>query len=188
MKKDKKQAGLFIGAITILILLIGVALVFLFGSSTETRISGNMAYVSTDALVCESGARGDAFFRNDGAQVEYNKIKVLFTDNHPEQLSYYYFGRFDSEAAADSHEASFHSKYNKYLSENNFPQVKLVTTFAHVDNEVRIDIYGEVDEMTRAIGVFFFVAKDGVTSFKGYNSSEMKNYYEENGFSCIISN
>ena len=165
-----------------------MVLALFFGGDKETRISESVVYPDTNALVCESDAKEEAFFYDTETRTAFNKIKVLFTDDRPSQLFYSYTGKYDSEKIADSREASFHSKYNKYLSEKNISQSKLLTTFAHVNNEVRIDIYGEIDKITRDIGVFFFAPEDGFKSFTNYDSGEMKKFYEENGFSCIISN
>ena len=187
MNRENKRLGLYAGIIVIVILLIGIIIVFLFGGDKETRISESTVYPDTGALVCESGAKEDAFFHDNEAVSESNKIKVMFTDNHPSQLFYSFSSKYDSAKMADSRETAFRSKYNKFVSEKTLSQNRLLPTFSQVDNEVRVDIYVEIDKMTRAIGTFFFVPEDSVKSFMNYDSDRMKKYYEENGFSCIIS-
>ena len=95
---------------------------------------------------------------------------------------------FDSEKTADYYNAIFHANYNEYFGDKALSKNRLAADFSTINNELRIELFGAVEDLTRALGVFYFIAEDEVKTFYKLDGSETKKFYEEKGFSCIISN
>lgn len=185
-KKDNSNFSLYICIIIFVFFTTCVFFVFFFSGDKETHVSEDSVYPNTFALVCEAGAIEDAYFHGEDAESESNKIKVLFEEERPKQLFYSYLGEYGSEKIADSRKIEFHSKYNHFLGEHTMSQNRMMTTFSQIDNNVRIDVYTDVDELTRDSSAFFFINDDEVNNYLNYKSDEMKKIYENKGFSCII--
>lgn len=187
---NNKKRKLMIDTIIIVILVAIIAfVVFMLTYKRETHIYNSAIENDASALVCTSNNNDSetVFFSSDDATNIEHKIKLAYSGNKINKMSYEFTGEYASEEVAKEAKGAFNTKYNIYIGGHNMNLDVLSPIFQYVNNKVRVGLYlDNFEKMNSAIGKLFYISSAGLDSISKSSKDETKKYYEKEGFSCII--
>lgn len=181
----KKARYKLIGFILMILAVVTGIVVFLLINKKETYVKMEAWQEKTEAIVCSARSLDGAFFEPENVNMVENKIKIIFSNDKMDKLSYSYNGVYRSNDLAVSDEAVLHAQYNKYMGENGRALEDLSPAYSVVGSKVQITLYADtVNRIDAVTAGFFFVDKSEVSKFVKRSVSETEKYYENKGFSC----
>lgn len=186
-KMRKRKLIIFAVIVAFVVGLMALA-VFLLTYKKETHITKVYDRGDISSLVCTTSETKDsAFFQNNANSVKH-ELKIIYNNEVIDKMSYEYRGEYGSWGAADVDEGIMHAKYNTYMGDHNISSSVLAPLFQNVDGELKISLYLDSYEMMNTtIAPFFYIGNGLVDTIGKSSVEETKKYYENKGFSCIIS-
>ena len=163
---------------------LAVILILYLSAGKEIRTSSFDTDSVVEFLDCETTSIDNAFFASDIAINSHHEIKVTFSNNDPDKISYSYFGEFLSDDIAETENAKMHANYNKYMGATVDPNV-LTPTFSRVNNTVTVNLYSKIKDLSSVVGVFFFLNPEDAVNLKNYSYDKLVSLYNLRGFSCV---
>ena len=189
-KRDHKKikngnsiiAAVIFGAIVLFVGLLSVVL-----SQKETNITEKDYEPTVNALYCEASEPTDPFFESASVINDSHEIKVIFRNGGAFKLSYNYYGVYNTEGAADAAHTRLHADYNIYMGSNETDQESLYPTFDFDGSKVKVNLFAEVGSSLNLVTArLFFLSVDEFESLAEYSEEDLKNVYEDKGFSCTF--
>ncbi len=181
----KTLRGILVSIIILIVLLILVFLIFFLGC--EKRINENSS-INTDvqsALSCASGSTEEAFFSIDGASQVKHVVKILLINDSVSKVFYMYEGKLKDADSAKASVVSMDLKLGSYLHEKGHDSPrKIESTFNHIKNEVRIDLYADRDGLNKDTATLFFLGGEEIDKLLVAGHNELRDYYVGKGFIC----
>ncbi len=184
MSKKKKQS--IWGSVALFVVCLSVAALVLFGlwslfKTKETKIIETGGNTRTNALVCDAKNPQDAFFVLEGARDVDHEIKVTYTSEYGEEISYTYDADFGSPEAVKDAEARVHADYNIFMGKNGSD---FSDQFMTMGDELKISIYAKIENLGTETSRVFFVLPEEYASLDGYKVTDLAKFYQKKGFSC----
>lgn len=190
-KDDKKKKKLIIYAIMIALIIGFVALIIiLLTFEKETHTYKKYEYDDMSALVCvlQSNDADNDFFSSDGASDVKHTIKLVYSNNLIQKMSYEYNGFYDSEENARKDSGELHAKYNIYMGDHGVNHDILAPVFQNNNNKALIRLYlDDYGKMNSTIAKLFYIGNGMIDTISKNSLDETKKLYENRDFSCIIS-
>lgn len=186
MEKEKNNKKNIVRAVVFAVIVGIVALViFLLTYRAETHIYESYQDVDVSSLVCKSSDNESAFFNSETANSVVHKIKIIYSNEVVDKLSYEFEGIYNSEESAEQDNAVLHARYNIYLSQYDMDSESLTPIFQTVDNKMRIKLYlDSYGKMNSVYGKLFFIGDGSMDTIAKKSVDETRKIYENKGFLC----
>ena len=136
MSEDKDNPKWAKWVIIILVIAILVVILWILLRPKESYVSGGDQNSKIVSLQCKMGESEDAFFVSPMAKSVTHEIRETFKDGEAENISYTFYGVYDSEQTAETINASLHGQYNKYMGKHSISQQSLNPDFATIGNDL----------------------------------------------------
>ena len=186
-KKKNEPSPMLISVVILLLISTISLLIWVFTNSSETHNSTIVTdSIKTSSLVCESSNPKSPFFNDSATTNTQHEIRALFNNDKLGKIFYIYSATYDSQKQAEYHNGAMAADYNRYLSGHNTPLSILSKTFSASDNESKITVYGNIDKINDVTATIFMLNADNNYSKDNNTSADIKKLYEDQGFSCKI--
>lgn len=185
-KKKRKKLIIYAVVMALIAGLVGLV-IFLLTYRKETHINESYDRADLSSLTCVTKTNPESsFFENHAKSVEH-EIKVIFSNEIIDKMSYEFNGQYDSWGDADSDEGVLHAKYNNYMGERRLSNEMLKPVFQNVEGKLKIRLYlDSYKNMNSGIAKLFYITEGSMNVIAKNSIAETKKYYEKKGFSCII--
>lgn len=152
----------------------------------ETYISEGDEYAATASLYCLAENPQNAFFVANDAISAKHELRILFSNNEIEDISYVYKGGFGSEETAGQRFAAMRSKYNIYMAKTPINQEALTPVFVVIEKSVNINLFFDRGTFVAEMAPLVFLNQEDYEDAIGLPVDGVKSLYETLGFSCNI--
>lgn len=152
----------------------------------EIHTSEGDEHAATTLLYCSAGNLQNAFFMENDATSAKHELRILFSDNEIEDISYVYKGEFDSEEMAGQRFAAMRSKYNIYMTKTSIGQEALTPVFVVIEKSVNINLFFDKGTFVAEMMPLVFLNQEDYEDVIGLPVDGVKSLYETLGFSCNI--
>lgn len=182
-----KKTKLIIGTTATVVIAAGVAFaLYLLFRTTETRITNTGKDAKMSVLVCQAMAAADeGFFDTSGTHNIKQTIKITFTGDKSDKLSYTYEGTYSSSADASKANDNLHADYNNYMGAD---AEKLTPNFSAINDTLKISLFASKNQINAKTGKLFYLSGEEVAKFAEYTDTSLKELYKGKGFSCELEN
>ena len=188
-ESDAKKNNVTIYAV-IMAVIVGLVLlvIFLLNYQKETRISETYKDADLSSLACSTTTSSELTFFENTADNAKHELKMVFSDGVIDKISYEFRGEYGSWETADQDEGVLHARYNNYMGEHGLENTMLTPVFQNVDGKLKIGLYLDnyKKNMSPAIAKLFYIEDGSMNVVAKSSITEMKEYYENKGFSCIM--
>jgi|GEM_PF-2617585 len=182
-----KKTKLIIETTATVAITVGVAsALYLLFQTSETHITTAWPEVKTGILVCQAMAATDeGFFNTNGAHSVGQEVKITFMGDRLDKLNYAYEGIYSSSAEATKANDNLHADYNIYMG---IDAEKFTPNFSVIEDMLKINLFAEQKQMNAKIGKIFYLSSEEVANLTNYTDMELKELYQNKGFSCELNN
>ncbi|MDO4747254.1 MAG: hypothetical protein Q4A70_02865 [Candidatus Saccharibacteria bacterium] len=184
---NKKKKQIIYAVIIALIAGLIALIIFLLTYKKETHIYENYDDANLSSLACSITSTPESSFFENSAKSIKHEVKIVFTNDVIDKMSYEFRGEYESWSDADADEGVLHAKYNNYMGEHGLEHSMLTPIFQNVDGELKISLYlDSYKDMNSTIAKLFYIGEGSMNVIAKNSITETKKYYEKKGFSCII--
>lgn len=187
-EKEKRNKVLMRAAMAIMALVLVIILLYLITQKRETRTSEANNESEISALTCRTNSNEFAFFVAKTANEVEHELRLVYSDGKLDKMSYVFRGEHVSNESARQEVTNLHAQYDTYIGQYDMDPNSLTPNFKPSENKSSIMLYlDNYKKMNSVYGKFFFINSGDIDKLGKYSKEETKNYYENKGFSCIIS-
>ena len=172
------------GIVILAVVIAAIAILSGFFKNEETYISTKTTDAKVGALSCKASQPVDPFFVSNTVLNNDHELKVTYSGGGIDKINYTYNGEYASNDAANNARSLLHADYNIYMGEN---AESLYPTFSVVENKLKISLYTEYRKLNTKNAILFFINADEYQGLGDYSVDDLRNLYENKGFSCEMS-
>lgn len=184
-KNNGSKARFAIAALILIVLgLILLILYLLFGKTSYTTSSSQNT--SAQSLYCSTKSKSvpDAFFDLTDAMSPEQKIKVVFSADKIDSISYDATIKYGDQEIAKKKEAELGVRYGLYMQENGREMSDFSPNFSTVGDEVRINLFAKSSQLNPTLARVFLINLDDGVTLSNLNLDTLYNSYSKKDFRC----